>query len=238
VCACGRRGACASESTRRVLGKRPQRLGRDANATSRPRRGGERARRGRGAGMAGLGVIGPCSTGAHARARVLASQGCGVAVPCAGHRHPGPAARRGGGRATAVAGVQRRRVELLHKKDGTAAGRVGRSYGLLPRVHRRLMAHAGSRGKERDGGSVAHRRAGEEGARGCGEARPVGRGRAGRAAALVSSIGRRRGEAPVVASVVSSSLGSGWRRWRPPQALLLLLFLSSHFSSCGGGGKV
>jgi hypothetical protein len=147
VCACGRRGACASESTQRVLGKRPQRLGRDANATSRPRRGGERARRGRGAGMAGLGVIGPCGTGAHARARVLASQGRGVAVPCAGHRHPGPAARRGGGRATAVAGVQRWRVGLLHKKDGTAAGRVGRSYGLLPRVHRRLMAHAGNRGK-------------------------------------------------------------------------------------------
>jgi hypothetical protein len=42
--------------------------------------------------------------GAHARTRVLASQGRGVAVPCAGHRHPGTAARCGGERAMAVAG--------------------------------------------------------------------------------------------------------------------------------------
>jgi hypothetical protein len=31
-------------------------------------------------------------SGVHARARVLASQDHGVGVPCAGHRHPGPAA--------------------------------------------------------------------------------------------------------------------------------------------------
>jgi hypothetical protein len=34
--------------------------------------------------------------GVHTRARVLASQGRSAAIPCAGHQHPGPAARRGG----------------------------------------------------------------------------------------------------------------------------------------------
>jgi hypothetical protein len=44
----------------------------------------------------GKGRARPRGAGAHARARGLASQGRGVAVPCAGHRNPGPAARRGG----------------------------------------------------------------------------------------------------------------------------------------------
>jgi hypothetical protein len=96
VCVCG---------ARRVLGERPQRPSRDANATSRPRHGGRRARRGRDAGMARLGHGWSRGTGAHARAQVLASQGRGVAVPCAGHRHPRPAARRGGGEAMAAAGM-------------------------------------------------------------------------------------------------------------------------------------
>jgi hypothetical protein len=56
------------------------------------------ARLGWGAANKGAGTAGSRGEGAHARARVLASQGRGVAVPCAGHRHLGPAARRGGGR--------------------------------------------------------------------------------------------------------------------------------------------
>jgi hypothetical protein len=57
-------------------------------------------------GVAGkeAGTAGSRGKGAHARARVLATQGRGVAVPCARHRHPGLAARRGGGRASAAAG--------------------------------------------------------------------------------------------------------------------------------------
>jgi hypothetical protein len=43
-----------------------------------------------------LGQGEPRGTGVHARARVLVSQGCRVAVPCAGHKHPGPATRRSG----------------------------------------------------------------------------------------------------------------------------------------------
>jgi hypothetical protein len=52
----------------------------------------------------------PYGVGAHARARGLAAQGRGVAVPCAGHWHPERAARRGGGRA------RKRRVGLLQEK--------------------------------------------------------------------------------------------------------------------------
>jgi hypothetical protein len=142
-----------------VFGGRPQQLGRDANATSRPRRGGGRARRGRGAGMARLGVVGSRGTGAHARARVLASQGRGVAVPCAGHRHPGPAARRGGDEATAVAGEDcgasgscTRRT--ARRPEGTGDPTAGYGGFLSGARH-----HAGSRGgQERNGGGVAHRR--------------------------------------------------------------------------------
>jgi hypothetical protein len=93
-----------------VFDGRPHWLGRDANAMSRPCRmviahgeavagswrvtvgaqcGLTEARRGGGTGR-------PRGAGVHACTRVLASQGRGVAVPCAGHRHPGPAARRGG----------------------------------------------------------------------------------------------------------------------------------------------
>jgi hypothetical protein len=45
----------------------------------------------------------PCGAGAHTRVQLLAPQGRGVAVPCAGHRHPGPATRCGGGGGTAAA---------------------------------------------------------------------------------------------------------------------------------------
>jgi hypothetical protein len=44
----------------------------------------------------GSGTARDHGAGARARARVLVFQSRGVAVPCAGHQHPGPAARRGG----------------------------------------------------------------------------------------------------------------------------------------------
>jgi hypothetical protein len=80
------------------------------------------------------------------------------------------------------------------------------------------MAHAGSR-REGKGAAAAILTGGVEGRRAwCGGgSKLVGRGRAGRAAALVSSIGRRRGEAPAVASVASSSGSS------PPLLSLLLV---------------
>jgi hypothetical protein len=74
--------------------------------------------------------------GAHARARVLVFQSRGVAVPCAEHRRPGPAARRGGEGATAVAGQRAaRRAPARKKRHG--GRREGKSYGLLLGVHRR-----------------------------------------------------------------------------------------------------
>jgi hypothetical protein len=79
--------------------------------------------------MARLGVVGSRGMGAHARARVLASQGRGVAVPCAGHRHPGPAARRGSGRATAVAGETAARWGPAQKTARLPEGKWG-SLGL------------------------------------------------------------------------------------------------------------
>jgi hypothetical protein len=152
VCACERRSARAGVDARRALGEMPQRHGRDANATSRSRRGGGRARRGCGAGKAEarLGSV-------HARARVLVSQGRGVAVPCAGRRHPGPAARRGGGEATAVAGKRAAR-RAPARKDGTAAGGgwgPTAGYGLLTGGPWLTPAAGERRGV---GGGAAHRR--------------------------------------------------------------------------------
>jgi hypothetical protein len=149
--------ACAGVSARRVLGRMPQRHGRDAIAMSRSRRGGGRARRGRGAGVARVDAAWSCGVGAHARARSLAAQGRGVAVPCAGHRHPGPAARHGGGRAMAVAGCKAAR-RAPARTDGTAArgkgGPTGFYRGFIGGP--RLTPAAGE--KKKGGGSSAHRR--------------------------------------------------------------------------------
>jgi hypothetical protein len=82
-------------------------------------------------GKAGCG-LGPV----HARAQVLVSQGRGVVVPCAGRRHPGPAARRGGGEAMAVAGKWRR-VGLLQEKTARRPERDGGPTAGLRMAHRR-----------------------------------------------------------------------------------------------------
>jgi hypothetical protein len=94
------------------------------------------ARLGWGAASMEAGTAGSHGQGAHARARVLASQGRGVAVPCAGLRHPGPAARRGGGKATAVAGEDRGATGSCTKMAQRPEGE-GWSYGWLRRVPRR-----------------------------------------------------------------------------------------------------
>jgi hypothetical protein len=60
----------------------------------------------------------------HARARVLASQDRGVAVPCMGYRCSGPAARCSGEEATAVAGGTGGTTGSC-KKGGTRLGRPG-----------------------------------------------------------------------------------------------------------------
>jgi hypothetical protein len=49
------------------------------------------ARLGRAAARRGGGTARPHGAVAHACARVLGSEGRGVAVPCTGHRHSGPA---------------------------------------------------------------------------------------------------------------------------------------------------
>jgi hypothetical protein len=95
---------CASSVCSREC---PRGFGHDANAISRLRCvvtahgkavvGSWRGVNGGGAAVARV------SWGAHARTRVLASQGRGVAVPCAGCRHPGPVARRGSDGATTTA---------------------------------------------------------------------------------------------------------------------------------------
>jgi hypothetical protein len=71
-------------------------------------------------GAAGLGMAQPCDAGAHACARVLASQGRGLAVLCAGHRYPGPAARRGGGGSDGSGDLGEWCDGSLHKSGTTA----------------------------------------------------------------------------------------------------------------------
>jgi hypothetical protein len=200
-------------NARRVFGERPQRLGRDTNATSRPRREVDAHSK----AVVRLGAVGSRGMGAHARARGLASQGRGVGVPCAGHRHTGPAARRVGGAATAAAGMTAAR-RVPARKDGTAAEGKWGSYGRL----RKAPRHRRQQGKGKGMAAAARLtgEAGAEGAPGSGEARPAGRGRAGCAAASVSSYGRRRGDA----------LGG-------VGVLLLELFSSSSSLGCGDGGR-
>jgi hypothetical protein len=111
-------GVCVCERPEGVRGKAskawPQR---ERDVAGSPRM----ARPWRGHSEAG-GTAGSRGTGAHARAWVLASQGRGVAVPSAGHRHLGPTAQRDGGRRRQLR-LARRRDGLLHK-SGTKAGRV------------------------------------------------------------------------------------------------------------------
>jgi hypothetical protein len=131
VCGCG---------AQRVLGERPQRPSRDANTTSRRWRvvtahgkavaGSWRGDGGCGAGRAarqgkarakatGGGTARVRGAGARARARVLVFQSRGVAVPCAGHRHPGPAARHGGeGRRRLRGATAARRVPAQERRQG------------------------------------------------------------------------------------------------------------------------
>jgi hypothetical protein len=111
--ACGASGTCEQVHAR-CSGKIPK----GPAATRKRRRGGAwsprtaRPWRGRGLAMAvaargawqgkarakamGSGMARVRGAGARARARVLVFQSRGMDVPCAGHRHPGPAARRGG----------------------------------------------------------------------------------------------------------------------------------------------
>jgi hypothetical protein len=71
----------------------------------------------------------PRGAGAHARARVLASQGRGVAVPCAGHRHPRPATQRGGRGGTVAAvsasGTKGPCTKAARQPDGGRGPRAG-----------------------------------------------------------------------------------------------------------------
>jgi hypothetical protein len=118
-------GGCSGESPKGLAATRTQRRGHVAGSTrtARPWHGhGEagHARMARQVGSRGM--------GAHARARVLASQGRGVALPCAGHRHPRPAARRGGREATAATGITAARW-VLHEKTARRPEGNGRSYG-------------------------------------------------------------------------------------------------------------
>jgi hypothetical protein len=143
--ACGDAGmcVCAHRRTQGARGKVPKgwpRLERDVAAAVR----GCRARRGRGRGMAWHDSA--RGTGAHARARILASQGHGVAVPCEGHRHPGPTARRGSVEVTAAAGKTGGATGLVQKR--WHSGRMER--GSPKAGYRGLIDGAGSRGEGKE----------------------------------------------------------------------------------------
>jgi hypothetical protein len=102
-------------------------LGHDMNATSRPRRvvvahGKVVVRSWRGTARLGLSLALGCGG---ARMRVLASQGRGMAVPCVGHRHPGPATRRDGGGRRRLRGALQRDGSLHKKRHGGRMGERG-----------------------------------------------------------------------------------------------------------------
>jgi hypothetical protein len=179
-------------------------------AATRTRRRGRVAgvdARGEAMAQARLGCGRVSRHGSHARARVLATQGRGVAVPCARHWHPGLAAQRGGGKAQAVAGeAAARRVPAQERhggrkrKGGPTAGYGGFLSGA--------RHHAGSRGgQEKDGGGVAHRRSWSRGRSG------QRRGEAG---------GSRPCRKGCGVDVVVRGAGlvelRWWRRWRPPRS--------------------
>jgi hypothetical protein len=157
VCACGRRGARPCVDARRVLGERPQRLGRDANATSRPRRGVAA----HGEAVAGHGEVGAwpglvAQVRTHAcrswlpRAAAWSSRARGTGIP--GPRHDVAAKGDGGCR------VQRRRDGSLHK-NGTKARREGWSYGWATEGSSAALGITpAAGGQEKNGGGVAHRR--------------------------------------------------------------------------------
>jgi hypothetical protein len=146
-----------------------------------------------------------------------------VAVPCAGHRHPGPAARRGGNDAMAVAGETAARRVPAHEWHGGRKGRVvlRLGYGGFLGGARH---HAGSRGTR-------------NGRRRCGS--PAGlkkkalgvAERRGRRVEAVQGARLHRCRCTGAGAVMLR----GWRRRPPPRALLLLLLLSSLFLSCGDG---
>jgi hypothetical protein len=147
---------------RKVLGEKPQRA--RVAATSRGHRawqgyGGVVARHGEAGGaarpdggVARLGMARPRGAGAQARARVLVLQGRGVAVPCAGHQHPGPKYD--------AAAERRRRLWGRRRCDGAPAQEVAQGpggKGVLRLGYGGLIGLAGSRGKEGEGSSGAHR---------------------------------------------------------------------------------
>jgi hypothetical protein len=81
-------------------------------------RGTARPRRGSGAAVARL----SSGAGVHARAWVLAFLGRGMAVPCAGHRHPEPATQRSGGGRRRLRGALRHDGSLHKKRYGGQMG--------------------------------------------------------------------------------------------------------------------
>jgi hypothetical protein len=165
VCAC----VCGA---RWVLGRMPQWHGRDANATSRSRRGGGRARRGCGAGKAGAKATGLRCGCARTRA------GFSLPEPRRGSAVCGaPASRaRGTTRRRDGSGGRQRRVGLLHEKRH--GGRRERE--VLGFSTEGSSASPAAQGKG-TGTAVAALTDGaeDENARGCGEARPAGRSCAG-----------------------------------------------------------
>jgi hypothetical protein len=138
VCVCG---------ARRVLGERPQRLGRDANATSRPHRGvdahGEAvARAWRGCAQSGLAA----RVRTHARGSWCPRA---AAWPChaRGTSIPGPQHDAAAERRQRLRGL-RRRDRSLHEKMERRPERNGRSYSQATEGSSATPA-AGGYGKER-----------------------------------------------------------------------------------------
>jgi hypothetical protein len=144
---CGHRG-CVRTGAREVLGEKPKGFGRDANATLQPRRRVATHGKAVAGAWRGWGVAGPRGVGGHARARVLASQGRGVAMPCAGHRHPGPVTRRGGGRQRRL-WARRGGATGSCTKGGTAVGWGEGVLRLATEGSSAAPAARGGKGKER-----------------------------------------------------------------------------------------
>jgi hypothetical protein len=149
-CGCVAPEGCSGKGLKGLAATRTRRRGHVAGLTRTARPWRRHGEAGRGRAWCGLeetrrggDTAWPRGAGVHACARVLASQGRGVAVPCAGHRHPGPAARCGGGEATAVAGETAAR-RALARKDGTAARG---EWEVLRPGYAGFVGNAGSKGK-------------------------------------------------------------------------------------------
>jgi hypothetical protein len=89
------------------------------------RHGEAGARLGPTAARRGWGSAWNRGAGSHAHARVLASQGRGVAVPCVGHGHPGHVTRCGGGGRRRLQGDLQRDGSLHKKRHGGRMGERG-----------------------------------------------------------------------------------------------------------------